>query len=387
MTAFLLSVIREISGRDQQPAARPAAEQPASRPVRTLACDPILGESLFKDALVRERKRAERFDTPFAVLVVDRSEGGSGASPWVPILRALKSVKRDIDAVGWLEQGAVVGLLLPDATPKSAARVMQQLRREIAKRLGDGALSAMSVRLYGHRIGAGAEGAVLPPVDLLIDAFVPQRKHPGRDLAKRALDIVGSLGLLALFSPALLVIWAVVNRTSPGPVLHHQVRIGRRGEPFTMYKFRTMHVNAGNAVHRDYMTWFIKSSGQQPRTGNEVFKLTDDPRITPTGRFLRKTSLDELPQFWNALRGDMSLVGPRPPLPFEVERYQPWHRRRVLDVKPGITGLWQVNGRSRTTFDEMVRLDLRYARTYSLWTDIKILAATPKAVISGKGAA
>jgi lipopolysaccharide/colanic/teichoic acid biosynthesis glycosyltransferase len=383
MTAFLLSVIREISGRDQQPAARPAAEQPASKPVRTRAGDPILGESLFKDALVRERKRAERFDTPFAVLVVDRSEGGSGASPWVPILRALKSVKRDIDAVGWLEQGAVVGLLLPDATPKSAARVMQQLRREIAKRLGDGALSAMSVRLYGHRFGAGPEDALLPPVDLLIDAFVPQRKHPGRDFAKRALDMAGSLALLALFSPALLAIWAVVKRTSPGPVLHHQVRIGRRGEPFTMYKFRTMYVNAGHGIHHDYMSWFIKSSGRTPRTGGEVFKLTNDPRITPPGRFLRKASLDELPQFWNVLRGDMSLVGPRPPLPFEVEQYQPWHRRRVLEAKPGITGLWQVRGRSRTTFDEMVRMDLEYARTHSLWLDLKILAATPRAMFKG----
>jgi lipopolysaccharide/colanic/teichoic acid biosynthesis glycosyltransferase len=117
-----------------------------------------------------------------------------------------------------------------------------------------------------------------------------------------------------------------------------------------------------------------------------VFKLTNDSRVTPAGHFLRKTSLDELPQFWNVLRGDMSLVGPRPPLPFEVERYQPWHRRRVLEAKPGITGSWQVYGRSRTTFDEMVRLDLRYARSHSLWTDIKLLAATPLAMLTGKGA-
>jgi lipopolysaccharide/colanic/teichoic acid biosynthesis glycosyltransferase len=162
-----------------------------------------------------------------------------------------------------------------------------------------------------------------------------------------------------------------------------QVRVGRRGRPFKMLKIRTMYVNAGHGVHEDYMTWYIKSSGQQPRTGTEVFKLTNDPRITPPGRFLRKTSLDELPQFWNVLRGDMSLVGPRPPLAFEVEQYQPWHRRRVLEAKPGITGLWQVSGRSRTTFDDMVRLDLRYARTYTLWTDVRILAATPRAMFKG----
>jgi lipopolysaccharide/colanic/teichoic acid biosynthesis glycosyltransferase len=117
-----------------------------------------------------------------------------------------------------------------------------------------------------------------------------------------------------------------------------------------------------------------------------LFKIVDDPRVTAVGRMLRKTSFDELPQLWNVLRGDMSLVGPRPPLHYEVEQYEPWHRRRVLEVKPGITGLWQVSGRSRTTFDEMVRLDLRYAKTCSLWTDIKILLATPAAVISGKGA-
>jgi lipopolysaccharide/colanic/teichoic acid biosynthesis glycosyltransferase len=116
------------------------------------------------------------------------------------------------------------------------------------------------------------------------------------------------------------------------------------------------------------------------------FRLVDDPRVTPLGRVLRKTSLDELPQLWNVLRGDMSLVGPRPALPYELEQYKPWHRRRVFEAKPGVTGLWQVTGRSRTTFDEMVRLDLQYARRCSLWTDIKILLATPAAVISGRGA-
>ena len=112
----------------------------------------------------------------------------------------------------------------------------------------------------------------------------------------------------------------------------------------------------------------------------------DDPRVTPVGRFIRKTSLDELPQFWNVLRGDMSLVGPRPALAYEFRKYEVWHRRRVLEIKPGITGLWQVEGRSRTRFDEMVRLDLKYARAWSVWLDLKILAQTPGAVIQGEGA-
>jgi lipopolysaccharide/colanic/teichoic acid biosynthesis glycosyltransferase len=154
-----------------------------------------------------------------------------------------------------------------------------------------------------------------------------------------------------------------------------------------MLKFRTMHQNVDEKLHHDYVTKFINANVAATDTATPgVFKMTNDPRITPIGHFLRKTSLDELPQLWNVLRGDMSLVGPRPPLPYEVEQYKPWHCRRVVDAKPGITGLWQVTGRSRTTFDEMVRLDLRYARTRSLWTDIKILLQTPAAVIAGKGA-
>src|SRR5262245_50896372 len=154
-----------------------------------------------------------------------------------------------------------------------------------------------------------------------------------------------------------------------------------------MLKFRTMYTGSDHALHHEFVTRFIKASEKCNEPGaNARFKITHDPRITPVGRFLRKTSLDELPQFWNVVRGDMSLVGPRPPLPYEVDVYQSWHRRRVLEAQPGITGLWQVEGRSRTTFDEMVRLDLRYAKRQSLWNDIKILLATPAAVVNGKGA-
>jgi lipopolysaccharide/colanic/teichoic acid biosynthesis glycosyltransferase len=154
-----------------------------------------------------------------------------------------------------------------------------------------------------------------------------------------------------------------------------------------MLKFRTMHVNSDHAIHHEFVSNFIKSKANGADAGADtVFKLTADPRVTPIGSILRKTSIDELPQLLNVLRGDMSLVGPRPPLQYEVDQYERWHCRRVLEAKPGLTGLWQVSGRSRTTFDEMVRLDLRYARSRSLWTDLKILLATPAAVIAGKGA-
>jgi len=346
----------------------------------------VLGETLFKDVVVRERKRADRFDAPFAVLLVDRGERAFEGDLWTPIVRALAAVRRDIDIVGWLERDTALGILLPEVSGKSAARAANRLRRELGRRLGHSVLSALSVRFYAHGHRPGADGADMAPVDLLLEAFLRPRPRPWRDAAKRVFDIFLSAALLALFSPAYLAIFAAVKWTSPGPALYRQVRIGRRGEPFTMLKFRTMHVDAGQGIHLDYVAWFIESSGRHPRTGQEVFKLTNDPRVTPLGRFLRKTSLDELPQFWNVLRGEMSLVGPRPPLPFEIERYQVWHRRRVFEAKPGVTGPWQVDGRSRTTFDEMVRLDLRYARTHSLWTDIKILAATPRAMFSGNGA-
>jgi lipopolysaccharide/colanic/teichoic acid biosynthesis glycosyltransferase len=169
-------------------------------------------------------------------------------------------------------------------------------------------------------------------------------------------------------------------------VFFRQQRVGEAGRTFTMFKFRTMQVNCDTRIHQQYVESFIQSNQAATSGSGAVFKLVNDPRVTSIGNFLRRSSIDELPQFWNVLRGEMSLVGPRPSLPYEVARYKQWHRRRVLEAKPGITGLWQVTGRSRTTFDEMVRLDLRYARSHSLWTDLNILFATPRAVLSGKGA-
>jgi lipopolysaccharide/colanic/teichoic acid biosynthesis glycosyltransferase len=206
---------------------------------------------------------------------------------------------------------------------------------------------------------------------------------------KRAIDIVGSASLLLMMAPFLLLVGGLIKLLSPGPIFFRQVRVGQMKKPFAMFKFRTMRVNADSAVHQQFVSEFIKSSKAQKINGGDEaapFKIANDPRITPIGAILRKTSVDELPQLWNVLRGDMSLVGPRPPLPYELEQYERWHCRRVMDAKPGLTGLWQVAGRSRTTFDEMVRLDLRYAKTCSLATDLKILLATPGAVIAGKGA-
>ena len=156
-----------------------------------------------------------------------------------------------------------------------------------------------------------------------------------------------------------------------------------------MLKFRSMVANSDASVHRDYVKKLIAGSDEVKsctKSGEKLFKLTNDQRVTGMGRILRRTSLDELPQLYNVLRGEMSLVGPRPPLPYEMEVYKTWHRRRVLEAKPGMTGLWQVKGRSRVTFDEMVRLDLQYASSWTPWMDIQILLRTPLAVIKGSGA-
>jgi lipopolysaccharide/colanic/teichoic acid biosynthesis glycosyltransferase len=196
------------------------------------------------------------------------------------------------------------------------------------------------------------------------------------------------LGALIILAPLIACIAVIIKLTSPGPVLFRQQRIGYCGKPFTFFKFRSMYASNDPRIHRDYVRHLIagRNSTDAPSGAKQVYKITKDPRITPIGRLLRRTSLDEVPQFLNVLKGDMSLVGPRPPIPYECECYDLWHRSRLIAVKPGLTGLWQVNGRSRTTFDDMVRLDLRYARSWSPALDFKILMQTPAAVLSGEGA-
>jgi lipopolysaccharide/colanic/teichoic acid biosynthesis glycosyltransferase len=219
-----------------------------------------------------------------------------------------------------------------------------------------------------------------------------KKKGPRKRLPlviKRAIDVAGSSALLLVLSPFLAVIVALIKLTSKGPVIYKQDRLGQFGARFQCLKFRTMYTNNDPKIHQEYVQQFIAGkAGLNKSEGSDqpVYKLVKDPRVTLIGSFLRKTSLDELPQFWNVLRGDMSLVGPRPPVPYEFEVYDIWHRRRVLEVRPGVTGLWQVSGRNRTRFDEMVRLDLRYCQNWSIWLDLKILLATPGAVFNGGGA-
>jgi exopolysaccharide biosynthesis polyprenyl glycosylphosphotransferase len=226
------------------------------------------------------------------------------------------------------------------------------------------------------------------PSDAALYPDLSSRAHERRPLLgiKRAMDIAGSSLALILCAPVFMIIALIIKASSKGPVFFRQQRVGQHGKCFTFLKFRSMYIDNDPSAHKEYVKKLIAGEAtREPSNGNGdgVYKLTNDKRITRVGKFLRRTSLDELPQFVNVLTGDMSLVGPRPAIPYEVTSYETWHRRRVLEVKPGITGLWQVNGRNRIKFDEMVRLDLQYAKQWSPWLDIKILMRTPRAVFRG----
>jgi lipopolysaccharide/colanic/teichoic acid biosynthesis glycosyltransferase len=198
------------------------------------------------------------------------------------------------------------------------------------------------------------------------------------DAACRALDLVATIVLLVLLAPLLVAIAVVIKVDSPGPVLFRQQRVGRDRKQFLVAKFRTMRHGADHDVHRDYMLALIESGTPAP-------KLAGDARVTRFGGFLRRTSLDELPQLWNVLRGDMSLVGPRPPIPYEVERY-PSHWFERFAVKPGVTGLWQVSGRSEVSLEQMIELDVEYVRRRSVLLNLWILLRTAPAVLTMRGA-
>ena len=210
---------------------------------------------------------------------------------------------------------------------------------------------------------------------------------PGSGFATRALDLTVALLLLVLLAPVMLAIAAAITLESRGPAIFRQRRVGRARGLFTVLKFRTMAVEADETVHRDYVRTLI-ARGRDTATAaaRPIYKLTGDSRVTRVGRLLRRSSLDELPQLWNVVRGDMSLVGPRPVVPYEVESYPHWYHGRFA-VKPGLTGLWQVSGRNERTYEEMVRLDLEYARRRSLRLDLSILIKTAWVVLRGKGVA
>ncbi len=359
----------------------------------------VLCDEAFQRMIAIERKRTERSAHPFLLMLLETGEQQSeekNGQLLAKVISALMTATRETDIVGWHKRNACVAVLFTQLVITDQKSILSAMLGRVGAILRDNLsleqFSQISISFHffpdkwDHDIPQRPSNPTLypdlPRVEKLGNLF---------SITKRVMDIGGSLLLLTIGSPILFLVALAVKLSSKGPILYRQQRVGQFGKSFTFLKFRSMYVNNDPTVHKNYVIELIAGQAQRhPANGNGesrgVYKLTKDARITRVGAFLRRTSLDELPQLLNVLRGEMSLVGPRPAIPYEVAAYQTWHRRRILEVKPGITGLWQINGRGRVKFDEMVRLDLRYAKDWSPWLDLKILLRTPRAVIAGGGA-
>jgi exopolysaccharide biosynthesis polyprenyl glycosylphosphotransferase len=338
----------------------------------------------FLKQLRLEKRRTDRSEAPLSIVLFrfdgeNRDELGDVKG----LLEIVHNTKRETDILGYLAED-LVALLLPDTNKQGTQAFTQKIHSRIS------ALRfSMSSVIYPEQLFDYVLREPQDPVNAY--PFFLGDPEPGQfaDFCKRSVDIVGSLFALVVFSAPMLIIAAAVKMTSPGPVIFKQTRLGKRGVPFVFYKFRSMAVNADDRIHREYVASLISGDHEGINQGDSakpLYKLKSDPRVTRIGRLIRKTSVDELPQLFNVLKGDMSLVGPRPPILYEAEKYEPWHLRRILEMKPGITGIWQVEGRSKTSFDEMVRMDLRYMRHCSLLFDLKILFKTVMVVLKREGA-
>jgi exopolysaccharide biosynthesis polyprenyl glycosylphosphotransferase len=343
----------------------------------------IADESLFQRMLALERRRCERTEDHFALLLIDIDALSESldARAVQGIVESVSSAMRETDITGWHEFDSVIGVILTalNGAGRDAVQavVAERIRTALSLHLDEAQVQLVKISCY-----------MFPEDGMPNRVFYSDQERKTKErkppvFIKRALDFTGSAFAILVLLPVFLIIALLVKITSPGPVFFRQKRIGQFGKEFTFLKFRSMYVNSDPAIHKEYTRNLIK---KQVNGAGGTFKIKNDPRITPLGRFLRKSSLDELPQFINVFKGEMSLVGPRPPIPYEFESYSLWHRRRIAEAKPGITGEWQVHGRSRTTFDDMVRMDLRYIRNQSLWLDLKILMKTPLAIITGDGA-
>ena len=336
----------------------------------------LLSREQFLRVLQRERARSDRTGEVFSLVIFSVGSAQSGAETLGHLARILQRRLRLTDDAGrW--DAEQIGVVLP-ATPAAGAwTVVDDVCVCVPAGLP---LPLCRVYCYPSDRPADSQGngqqraetpEAGPPVGAMEEIFV--QRLP---LWKRLVDVAGASFALLLLAPLLALAALAIRLTSPGPALFRQRRIGLGGKPFIMYKFRTMVVQA----EQQQAKLMALNEQQGP-----VFKIRNDPRITPLGRLLRSTSIDELPQFWNVLKGDMSLVGPRPPLANEVRQYESWQGRR-LDVTPGLTCLWQVEGRSAIGFIEWMRLDIRYIHSRSLRQDISLLLRTVPAVLSRRGA-
>jgi lipopolysaccharide/colanic/teichoic acid biosynthesis glycosyltransferase len=348
--------------------------------------DCFLSPDNFQIQLKREKRRVERSSAPLSIALFQLNEPVlNNEYELKSFLDCLRTRTRETDIKGWVNS-KTIGVILPDTNEAGLNFYVDSIKKENGYRFLPVIKGSYPDSIFQKILDESEATPDLVPFEL--DHASEDR--PVQRIFKRGLDIFGSIIGLIFFSPLMALTAMAIKITSPGPVIFKQFRVGCKGSRFPFCKFRSMCVDNDDHVHREYLARLIEGKHEDINNGDgdqPFFKIKNDSRITPVGRIIRKLSFDELPQFFNVLKGEMSLVGPRPPIPYEIEKYKPWHLRRILEVKPGITGLWQVEGRSRTSFDDMVRLDLRYARNWSIWLDIKILVKTAKAVLSAKGAA
>jgi lipopolysaccharide/colanic/teichoic acid biosynthesis glycosyltransferase len=352
----------------------------------------VRDEHIFHRMISLERKRTERSGKPFLLMLADTGGKRRDVRVLKDLVSALIRTTRETDVLGWYKTDSVFGVMFTEIAEEQRSSILSTMLARVSgtlrSQLTADQFSKISISFYLFPEEWDVASSQRPTNPTLYPDLV-KRDESRRFFAvvKRVMDVAGSMLALILLCPVFLLLALLIKLNSHGPVFFRQKRVGQRGVPFTFLKFRSMYVNNDASQHKEYMRKHI--AGQAERmlstvNGDAVYKLVDDPRIVaPVGAFLRRTSLDELPQFLNVLAGQMSLVGPRPPIAYEVEAYDLWHRRRLLEAKPGITGLWQVNGRNRLEFDDMVRMDLTYAQTWSPWLDLQILLRTPRAVVEG----
>ena len=344
----------------------------------------LYNRKFFMELLRLERKRTERSKTPFVLIMVnmERLSRAMVKSTIRNLIVVLNDCLREIDVKGWYKEASVIGIICPAVPETMVATLRSKIDDAFVNGLPGDFRSELTVSYtcFPHTEPSSSDDQDLSiysdlkmngPVEVITEA------------CRRAMDVTIALTALVVFAPVMLVAALAIKLTSPGPVIFRQERVGLGGRIFTFFKFRSMYVNNDDTVHKEFMANFIKSNHQEGKPETGVFKIVNDCRITPVGRLLRKTSIDELPQLLNVLLGDMSLVGPRPPVPYEVNAYDIWHRRRVMEIKPGITGFWQVYGRSSTSFENMVRMDINYIKSRTLLFDLTLLLKTPFALVKG----
>jgi lipopolysaccharide/colanic/teichoic acid biosynthesis glycosyltransferase len=357
----------------------------------------LFPERQFRQMLCRERKRSERSRKHLVLMLIDSEVLPKSKSDKLVLGKIAESVScivRETDLAGWFDEGSVIGVIFTElgtADVSSAFSIIElKIKAGLQNSFKPSELAHLRISFHAFPESSSdkTRGGVVT-TRLYPDLVETEKKKKVPLMVKRAMDVVGSASAVLFLAPLFFILACIIKLTSKGPVLFRQERIGQYGVPFVFMKFRSMYIANDAEIHKEFVQNFIAGKSESSSAGetpNTVFKITNDPRVTWIGKFMRRTSLDELPQFWNVLRGEMSLVGPRPPVQYEFDVYDIWHRRRSLEAKPGITGLWQVHGRSRTTFDEMVRLDLQYSRSWSPLMDLKILLLTPRAIFTGDGA-